>query len=111
LDAKISDYLPQATIEGIANADKVTVRQILNMTSGIVSYEQDADWIASRFANRSQSFTPEVMLSYIKGDAADFEPGSSGVTSTTNYLLAALIIDQVTGRSHADMLPTASSNL
>lgn len=103
LDAKISDYLPQATIKDIANADKVTVRQILNMTSGIVSYEQDADWIASRFANRSQSFTPEVMLSYIKGDAADFEPGSSWRYSTTNYLLAALIIDQVTGRSHADM--------
>jgi D-alanyl-D-alanine carboxypeptidase len=103
LDAKISNYLPQATIEGIANADKATVRQMLNMTSGIVSYEQDEDWIASRRANRSQTFTPEVMLSYIRGDAADFEPGTSWRYSTTNYLLAALIIDQVTGRSHADM--------
>ena len=103
LDAKISDYLPQATIAGIANADKATVRQMLNMTSGIVSYEQDEDWIASRRANLSGTFTPEVMLSYIRGDAADFEPGTSWRYSTTNYLLAALIIDQVTGRSHADM--------
>jgi D-alanyl-D-alanine carboxypeptidase len=103
LDAKISTYLPPAIIAGIANADKATVRQMLNMTSGIVSYEHDEDWIASRYANRSQRFTPEVMLSYIRGDAADFEPGTSWRYSTTNYLLAALLIDQVTGKSHADM--------
>jgi D-alanyl-D-alanine carboxypeptidase len=103
LDAKISTYLPPAIIAGIANADKATVRQMLNMTSGIVSYEHDEDWIASRYANRSQTFTPEVMLSYIRGDAADFEPGTSWRYSTTNYLLAALLIDQVTGKSHADL--------
>jgi len=103
LDARISTYLPPAIIIGIANADKATVRQMLNMTSGIVSYEHDEGWIASRYANLSETFTPEVMLSYIRGDTADFEPGTSWRYSSTNYLLAALLIDQVTGRSHADI--------
>jgi D-alanyl-D-alanine carboxypeptidase len=108
LDAKIKDYLPQATIAGIANA---TVRQMLNMTSDIVSYEQDEDWIASRLANLFGTFTPEVMLSYIRGDAADFEPGTSWRYSTTNYLLAALIIDQVKLAVATPIcLPTASSS-
>jgi CubicO group peptidase (beta-lactamase class C family) len=37
-----------------------------------------------------------VMSSYIRGEAADFEPGTSWRYSITNYLLAALLIDQVT---------------
>jgi D-alanyl-D-alanine carboxypeptidase len=77
LDAKISTYLPPTIITGIANADKATVRQMLNMTSGIVSYEHDKEWIADRLANITGSFTPEVMSSYIRGEAADFEPGTS----------------------------------
>jgi D-alanyl-D-alanine carboxypeptidase len=47
LDAPAATYLSPATINGIANTDTVTVRQLLNMTSGIDNYTEvrDADGI------------------------------------------------------------------
>ena len=103
LDAKISQYLPASMVAGIPNVNQATVRQMLNMTSGIPSYERDPTWIADGFANPLRTYNAEIMLSYIKNHPPDFAPGARWEYSTTNYVLAALIIDQVTGKSHADM--------
>ncbi|MBD2768891.1 beta-lactamase family protein [Hymenobacter sp. BT664] len=106
LDARISEYLPQRIISAITNADRVTLRQLLQHTSGIYNYLDDEGFQADALANLNnpnRTYTTEEYLSYAAGKPAYFEPGTAYKYSDTNYELAALIIDQVTGRNHADM--------
>ncbi|MBD2766910.1 beta-lactamase family protein [Hymenobacter sp. BT664] len=101
LDTRITAYLP-ATITGpIRNADQATVRQLLNHTSGITNYLEDEAFVADEVANPLRTYTAEQYLNYIAGDPPYFAPGAGYRYSDTNFLLAALLIDQVTGRSHA----------
>src|SRR4051812_40406272 len=58
LDDTIAKYLPGA----IVNADKMTVRQLLNHTSGAFDYTDDAQFVADVVANPTRSWLPSELL-------------------------------------------------
>lgn len=73
----------------------ITIRQLLNHTSGLYMF-WDNDQLWEELKNdREKIWTPDEVLSYIKEPY--FEPGEGWRYSNTNYLLLAMIIEKVTG--------------
>ncbi len=110
LDAPAARYLSAATIQGIANTDMVTVRQLLNMTSGIDNYTEvrDADgiplFVKALLENPDQVFGPQQALDLSRGLPAISAPGVEYFYTNTNYLLLGQIIEQQTGKDFFDVL-------
>ncbi|MGD3111030.1 serine hydrolase domain-containing protein [Streptomyces sp. YGL11-2] len=98
LDAPISRYLPSGLVP---QGDKITVRMALQHTSGLydVARElpQGEEFIRHRF--RHYDMTDQVRRAAAK--PADFPPGTDYGYSNTNYLVAGLIIERVTGHPYA----------
>lgn len=104
LDDPIAEYLPQAAVENIANADTATVRQMLQMTSGIFSYTDSDDFNDAVDDNPFYAWTASEALETIYGYEADFPTGEDYTYSNSNYLLAELLIETITGDSLANNL-------
>ncbi len=78
----------------------VTLRRLLNMTSGIATYDDEPAWYADYAADPHTYFSKERLVGYVL-DA----PATSGYSySNTNYVLAEMIIERVTGNSYQDQL-------
>jgi D-alanyl-D-alanine carboxypeptidase len=105
LDAKASRYLPQAVIAGIENADLATVRQLLNHTSGIFSWSEDAEW-SRRVLREPEPVlrTRNEALDLVRGRHAYFPPGQGFHYSNTNYELLGILAENVTGENLADLI-------
>ena len=73
----------------------VTIRQLLNHTSGIYMFWSNQKIWDDLKKDRTKIWTPEEVLSYIKEPY--FPPGEGYRYSNTNYLLMAMIIEKVTG--------------
>ncbi|WP_230687065.1 serine hydrolase domain-containing protein [Catellatospora vulcania] len=89
LDAPIGHYLPAYARPG------VTVRMLLNHTSGIADYDHvifATD--ASLEENRRRTFTPAELAAIGLGQPPTTEPWSY---SNTNYVLAGMILEKITG--------------
>jgi len=97
LDDKITKYLPQDVIEKVSGADQMTVRMLLNHTSGVAEYNDDPAYVSYLLEHPLHVFTTMDYLDYIKGDKVQFPAGSKYQYTNTNYLLLALIGDQITG--------------
>jgi D-alanyl-D-alanine carboxypeptidase len=103
LDGRAADYLDAAAIANIANADTATVRQLLQMTSGIADYTEvrTADgipvFVDGLLKNPDQVFTTNDALDLVRGLPAFGEPGPYNY-SNTNYTLLGKIIEAQTGQ-------------
>lgn len=104
LDKKVADYLPAKDLKDIANADKVTVRQLLKHTTGIFDVITDNSFYLS-VLNDPPAFRDQYdILKFVRGKAAAFEAGTQEGYSNTNTLLLSMVIDKATGISHAQLL-------
>ncbi|MGX1885461.1 serine hydrolase domain-containing protein [Streptomyces sp. NPDC055287] len=98
LDATVDTYLPGLVRgEGI-DGRRITVRQLLQHTSGLPDYEKyvEDDILQHRY------FEPRDLLDIALQRKADFAPGTDWKYSNTNYVLAGLIVQKVTGRPLAE---------
>ena len=103
LDDRLADRVASHWIDGIANADQATVRQLLTHTSGIPDYYDDV-WFQT--VNSVQGNTPQRTLGYIHGRPADFPPGEGYGYSNTNYQYLALIAEAVSGETFEALIQT-----
>lgn len=102
LDDTVEDLLP-GVVSGNGNeGSRITVRQLLNHTSGLFNYTADfpvlADASAFR-AGRFDTWTDSRLVAIAMRHAPSFEPGTGWEYSNTNYTLAGMIIERTTGRS------------
>lgn len=98
LDDPAADYLDASTINAIENAHEASIRELLNMTSGIYDYlENDAFWDAHA-DNPTFLWRPLDVLAYAQGQPAEFAPGDGWSYSNTNYILLQLIAEEATGK-------------
>jgi D-alanyl-D-alanine carboxypeptidase len=92
LDAPIGKWFPQKpNIDGA-----ITIRQLLNHTSGLGDYSLQP-YRDSTLANLARVWTPLELLSFIP--EKQFDAGTSWSYCNTNYLLAGIIAQEVTGLS------------
>ncbi|MFG2714528.1 serine hydrolase domain-containing protein [Streptomyces goshikiensis] len=98
LDATVDTYLPGLVRgEGI-DGRHIKVRQLLQHTSGLPDYEArlDDDTLRRRY------FEPRELLDLAFEHKAEFGPGEKWAYSNTNYIVAGLIVQKVTGRPLAE---------
>jgi D-alanyl-D-alanine carboxypeptidase len=97
LTEKITEYLPMEISSMITGADEITVKMLLNHTSGIPEYNSQPTYVTRLLQNPERIFQPTEYINYIQGKELDFEPGSRYSYRNSNYVLLALIADQITG--------------
>ncbi|GGX40086.1 serine hydrolase domain-containing protein [Streptomyces noursei] len=110
LDAPADRYLPEFGLDR-----RITVRMLLQHTSGIFNhtgelYEdgtiapgvpwQGKEWVDNRF----HTYLPEDLVRLSLSKPARFAPGTGWSYANTNYVLARLVIEKVTGRAFAEEL-------
>ncbi|MEU9145968.1 serine hydrolase domain-containing protein [Streptomyces sp. NPDC048349] len=104
LDSAIEEYLPGLVRgEGI-DGRHITVRQLLQHTSGLPNYTEYmiADYLGRD--SRHTYYEPRTLLDTALAHKALFAPGTSWSYSNTNYVLAGLLIEKVTGRPLAEQI-------
>jgi CubicO group peptidase (beta-lactamase class C family) len=95
LDDPVGRWLPDLT-----RASDVTVRQVLSMTSGYQDFwPQDYVMPGMMLAT-----TPQQILNRWAKIPLDFEPGTRWQYSNTNYVIAGLIVERVSGMSLVEFL-------
>ncbi len=99
LDDKLSKFFPE-----LKNADKIKISQLLNHTSGIRSYTVIDEFDKYVKSEPLKKWTSEELLKIVAKSEADFEPGTGFMYSNSNYFLAGLIIEKVSGNKFADEL-------
>lgn len=102
LDDTGAGLLGKEIVAGIPNADRATVRQLLDHTSGVPSWEFDSEWIRHGRGSAmdvSHIWGKTEALDYLRSgrDRATNEPGLGYGYSNSNYTLLGLIIEKVTG--------------
>ena len=83
----------------------VTIRHLLDMTSGIPTYSE-TELISNAWATEPQrdfSLAELVKAAYPTG-SNDLPPSTGYFYSNTNYILAAMIAEKVTGKSYRDLV-------
>jgi D-alanyl-D-alanine carboxypeptidase len=93
LDDHLERWLPGL----VPNGDAITVRQLLNHTSGLYDYTDD-------LPEPPRPFQPRELVAIATGHRPLFGPGKRFSYSNTNYILAGLVIERVTGQRLATQL-------
>ena len=89
LDDHVARYLP-----GVSGGDRITLRQLLDHTSGLQDYwPQDYS-----FAAMQRPTTPQGIVDRWGKKPLDFEPGTQWQYSNTGYVVAGLIVEKVAGQ-------------
>ena len=92
----LSDKL-ESFVPGIPNGKKITIEQLLGMTSGIYDYVNDPDLTVRETANPLLPFSLADVVKIINQHEPLFEPGADAVYDNSNYYLLGAIIEKVTG--------------
>lgn len=95
LDDRLVRWLPDLT-----RANEVTIRQILSMTSGYQDFWPQ-DYVMPMML---EPVTPQGILDRWARKPLDFEPGTKWQYSNTNYVIAGLIVEKVSGMPLLDFL-------
>ena len=99
LDDKLAQF-----IEGIPNGDRITIRHLLNMTSGIYDFPADPQFMEAITADPLMEFGPDDVIAILRRNKPSFEPGAEVVYCDTNFILLGVILEQVSGRKAAEII-------
>jgi D-alanyl-D-alanine carboxypeptidase len=83
---------------------RVTVRQLMNHTSGVPDYTQSAGFRRQFQTDPDGVVSPAKVLSWVRRDPLVFRPGSRYTYSNTDNIVLGLMAEDVTGRSYRTLL-------
>jgi D-alanyl-D-alanine carboxypeptidase len=100
LDEKIAYWLGNERWFGqLPNAQDITLRMLLNHSSGIQNHVDRADYIQSLIKNAARDVKYEELISYVLNKKPLFQAGHGYNYSDTSYILVGMIIEKVTGKT------------
>lgn len=103
LDARVSHYLgDEPWYTRLPNHADITVRQLMNHTSGIIRYEFNEQFLVDMLADPDRVWRPEEQLAYLFDTEAPFPAGEGWDYSDTNYIILGMIIERLTGNTYYD---------
>ncbi|MGE7435374.1 serine hydrolase domain-containing protein [Kitasatospora sp. NPDC001175] len=109
LDDSVEHWLPGVVDGPGYEPDRITVRQLLNHTSGIYNFAVDEKVIDENkgtpfLQHRFDRYTPEQLVRIAMAHQPDFAPGAGWTYSDTNYVLAGMIVERATGSTLAEQI-------
>ncbi|MEV8096290.1 serine hydrolase domain-containing protein [Kitasatospora sp. NPDC085879] len=99
LDDPISAY-----VRGVPNGDRITLRHLAEMRSGLFPYTSDPDFIHDLLSEPERAFNPWEVLSYGYRHPNTFAPGEEFQYSNSNLVLLGLAVEKVGGQPLPDFL-------
>jgi D-alanyl-D-alanine carboxypeptidase len=100
LNDTVERWLPGMVPNGAA----ITIRMLLEHTSGIFDYTADADWNASVLANPHRYWSPQELVAVATAHPPMFPPGQGLTYSNTGYILIGLVLEKVAGQPVQDLV-------
>jgi len=98
MENSLHEWLPN-----FVNIDSnITIRQLLNHTSGLADYNNIAGYPDSILSNPNRVFTPNELIKWVGPPL--FVAGTGWDYSNTNYLLAGMIAESATGKNIAQLI-------
>jgi D-alanyl-D-alanine carboxypeptidase len=98
LDATLPNVLPANIAAKFQDDERITVRMLLNHTSGLPEALTD-EVIAQIGADPTKVWTAEEWLDLAAEQSQAFAPGEGWMYSNTNYILLGMVIENATGNS------------
>ena len=99
LDAHVSKYLPNAP-----HGNEITVRELLDQTSGLPDYLENKPLLASIMSGTVGPRSVASMVALVDGHPLHFPPGTKYEYSNTNYALAGMLVAKIGGMPYAQYL-------
>ncbi|MEQ5977609.1 serine hydrolase domain-containing protein [Bacillus cereus] len=99
LDDSIEKWLPGVVQGNGYDGNQITIRQILNHTSGIAEYLKSKDY---DIMDTKKLYTAEELVKMGISLPPDFAPGKGWSYSNTGYVILGMLIEKVTGNSYAE---------
>jgi D-alanyl-D-alanine carboxypeptidase len=94
IDESVERWLPGL----VPNGSAVTIRELLNHTSGLFDYSEDDAHTQAVIADPGRRWSPYELLAVAFAHPPLFRPGTSWSYSNTNYVALGLVVEAVTGR-------------
>ena len=101
LDDTLASY-----IEGVPNGERITIRNLLGMTSGVYNFTNDDAFVNAWTDNPLMAFRREDVLAILERHEPDFAPGAKVVYCDTNYILLGIILEKVAGKPVQELIAT-----
>lgn len=104
LEDKVLKHLSQAEVKAIPYIESISIRQLLDHSSGIYAFNNDEAYIPTLIGPERAGniqWTPQMFLALADSNrvAPLGKPGSGHYYGDTNYILLGLIIEKVSGQS------------
>ncbi|MFC9286344.1 serine hydrolase domain-containing protein [Streptomyces sp. NPDC057052] len=99
LDDTIDKY-----VDGVPNGDKITLRQLAGMRSGLFNYSMDEGFFKALTSDPKRPFAPRELLDYSFKHPVLFQPGAEFNYSNTNLILLGLVVEKISGQTLADYI-------
>lgn len=99
LDDPIGKY-----VDGVPNGDRITLRELAGMRSGLFNYSADDDFFKALTSDPRRPFTPQELLAYSFKHPVLFEPDAKFSYCNTNLILIGLVVEKISGRTLADYI-------
>src|SRR5918998_514296 len=93
LDDPVSKYQLE-----VPNGENITIRQLLNMSSGLFNYAEDEEFNKTLDTEPQKVWKPEELVEIGFKHQPYFSPGDGFHYSNTNFILLGMIIEQLTGQ-------------
>jgi D-alanyl-D-alanine carboxypeptidase len=94
IDDAVAKYLPGV----VPNGSAITLRELMNHTSGLFNYTEDAAFVDDPVTSFSRAWTPSELLALAFAHPPNFAPGTNWSYSNTNYIVLGLVVEAVTGK-------------
>jgi len=92
------------TLSGTTLPDSVTLKHLLNHTSGVLSYTDLPNYLEDNKSSPSHPWDFEYILENTCNTELQFQPGDQWQYSNTGFMLLLLMIEQVTGKTYKEIV-------
>jgi D-alanyl-D-alanine carboxypeptidase len=91
-------------VDGVPNGDRITLRQLAGMRSGLFNYSEDDGFFKALTSNPRRAFTPQQLLDHAFRHPVLFPPGEKFSYSNTNLILLGLVVEKQSGQRLGDYI-------
>ncbi|WP_406445136.1 beta-lactamase family protein [Streptomyces sp. NBC_00631] len=99
LDDPVGKYF-----DGVPNGDRITLRDLAGMRSGLFNYSEDDGFFKALTSDPQRAFAPRQLLAYAFRHPVMFQPGEKFYYSNTNLILLGLLVEKESGQRLGDYI-------